>query len=643
MSRSADGHGMKAITAVSQTQSRDLQIIRRADELLRLAMEVGGIGVFETDLKQNRTHFSPELCAIIGLPPGTVMPSEDAWKFIHEADREAMRASVEAAAKSAQKGKWSGVHRVRRADGKILWVSANGRRIYRKTRKGLDPVLSMGVIIDITHLKETEDALHENELRLRFALEAAQMGTFATDTSGDEISIDALEARLLGLPDGTRFVSVDQVRKRISSADVIVSDTKKQRLLQHNEPYHHELRLRMQDGSERWLSTHAEVRSNRIFGINFDITQRKQAEAQLRASEERLRIATSGAALGVFEWDTETDYASWENERMYEIFGRARADGPLCRQDFVHTCLHPDDAELFETALTAARQSGNKFHTTVRISCPDTGERWLQMDGALHESASGKRSRLIGVMADVTERKALEQRAKQLSDYLVTIQENERQRIAQELHDSTAQHLVAAGLNLMSLRPQHGLTSEAARLWDETESCLQEAMKELGTFSYLMHPPALECDGLSSTLRQYIDRFSNRSGIEVKTRLNPKLDELPSHLQRTLFRIIQEALGNVHRHAAASEAVVDMRFISDRIHLVVTDNGCRGENLDNWSTSKMGRGIAGMTTRVDQYEGKLRIRTGPRGTTVSIVVPARPNRDAGERAEAASTNMPFAH
>jgi PAS domain S-box-containing protein len=641
MSRSADGHGMKAITAASQMQTRDLQIIRRADELLRLAMEVGGIGVFETDLKQKRTQFSPELCAIIGLPPGTVMPSEDAWKFIHEADRESMRARVEAAASAAEKGKWSGVHRVRRVDGKLLWVSANGRRIYRKTRKGLEPVLSMGVIIDITHLKETEDALRENELRLRFALEAAQMGTFARDISGEEISIDALEARLLGLPDGTRFVSVDQLRKRISLTDLLASDAKKERLLQHNEPYHHELRLRMQDGSERWLSTHAEVRSNRIFGINFDITQRKQAESQLRDSEERLRIATSGAALGVFEWDTETDYASWENERMYEIFGRARADGPLCKRDFVQTCLHPDDADLFATALTAARQSGNKFHITIRIRRADTEERWLQMDGALHESASGRRSRLIGVMADVTERKALEQRAKQLSEYLVTIQENERQRIAQELHDSTAQHLVAAGLNLMSLRPQNGLTHEATRLWDETESCLQEAMKELRTFSYLMHPPALEYDGLSSTLREYVDRFSNRSGIDVKIRLNPKLDELPSQLQRTLFRIIQEALGNVHRHAAASQAIVDMRFISDRIHLVVTDNGCRGEHADDWSSSKIGRGIAGMTTRVDQYEGKFRIRTGPRGTTVSIVVPTRSIRD--QRGEARSANMPVAH
>src|SRR5262245_26937043 len=110
------GNGMKQIPAAKH---RDFQLIRRSDELLRLAMQVGGIGVFETDLRQKRTHFSPELCAIIGLPPGTVMPSEEAWQFIHEADRAAMRAIAEATTKSCHEGKWSGVHRVRRTDGKI--------------------------------------------------------------------------------------------------------------------------------------------------------------------------------------------------------------------------------------------------------------------------------------------------------------------------------------------------------------------------------------------------------------------------------------------------------------------------------------------------------------------------------------------
>jgi len=114
----------------------------------------------------------------------------------------------------------------------------------------------------------------------------------------------------------------------------------------------------------------------------------------------------------------------------------------------------------------------------------------------------------------------------------------------------------------------------------------------------------------------------------IKIRLNPKLDQLPSHLQRTLLRIIQEALSNVHRHAVASQAIVDLRFIGDTIHLIVTDNGCGGGNLDTAAPSNSGGGITGMRMRVDQYEGKLQIRMGPSGTTVRIVIPTRSMREA---------------
>src|SRR5262245_2415008 len=591
--------------AKGSVQVRDLQSLHRTDELLRLAIEVGGIGVFETDLKEKRTRFSHQLCAILGLPMGTEMPSDEAWQIVHDADRAALQASVEAAAKSIDPGRWSGVFRLRRADAKILWVSAHGRRVYRNTKKGLVPVRCTGVIIDVTHLKDTEDALRESELRLRFALEAAQMGTFVADVTASEASIDAVEARLLGLPEQTRFISTDLLRKRIALEDLNAHDLKKQRLIEHDEDYHHELRLQMKDGSERWLSTHANIRSNRIFGLNFDITQRKRAEAQLRESEERLRIATSGASLGVFEWDIDTEHARWENRRMYEIFGLTRSDAPLSRRQFVDTYLHPDDAHRFESALITARRLESALHIAVRIKLTDNAERWLQIDGAFHKSNTGNLSRLVGVMADITQRKKLERRTRELSESLVNIQEDERQRIAQELHDSTAQHLAAAGLNLMSLRPPHGLTNDAIRLWDETETCLQEAMKELRAFSYLMHPPALECDGLCSTLRQYINGLSNRSGLAVKVRLNPKLDKLPSHLQRTLLRIIQEALGNVHRHAAASQAVVDTRFIADRLHLTVSDNGSQRDAFDEDPALKAGRGLTGMMARVDQYQGKL--------------------------------------
>jgi PAS domain S-box-containing protein len=565
------------------------------DQLLRLAVQVGRLGIFESDLERRQTALSPELCGILGLPVGTTMSYDKAMQLFDHRDRYAVQAKAEAANNSADRGKWSAVCRVTRTDGTARWVSIQGRRIYR----GREPVRSLGVVIDITDLRETEAALRESERRLRFALEAAQMGTFEVDIGASQALIDTQEARLLGLPEETSVVSIDDLRKRIPLEDLEVSDGKKERLTKHHEAYCHDFRLRMPDGSERWLSAFADIRESRIFGVNFDITRRKLAEAALGEREARLRIATSGAALGVFEWDAETDRAVWENERMYEIFGRAIADGPLTKKQFVEGYLHPDDAHGFDATLRAARLTGGNLHATCRISREDRAQRWLQIDGKLQPGAAGRLSRLVAVVADITERKLLEQRANELCESLATIQEQERERIAQELHDSTAQHLLAVSLNLTSLRPKTGLGNDEIKRWDDANASLEEAMKELRTFSYLMHPPALQHNGLCSTIRQFTDGYRGRSKLDVRTRLNPKIDNLPYQMQRALLRIAQEAVANVHRHAAATCVALDARCIADRVHLVVSDDGQRSK--DEYPAFTPGRGVSGMTARVQKH------------------------------------------
>ena len=156
---------------------------------MRLAVQVSGIGIYDTDFEKNRARFSPELCFILGLPPGTEMTYTEAGRLFDERDRAAVSASLEAARDSADEGKWSGVHRILRADGTVRWVSIHGRRHYRDTATGRQTVRSIGTVIDITHLKETEAALRQSELRLRLALEAAQMGTFEADTAGSQPSM----------------------------------------------------------------------------------------------------------------------------------------------------------------------------------------------------------------------------------------------------------------------------------------------------------------------------------------------------------------------------------------------------------------------------------------------------------------------
>jgi PAS domain S-box-containing protein len=597
------------------------------DELLHLAVEVGGIGIYESDFERDRTRFSPELCAILGLPVGTEMTFTQASQLFDERDLPAVQASLEAAARSADRGRWRGVHRVLRADGAIRWVSIQGRRLYRETPNGPQPVRSIGTVIDITHLKETEEAIRESELRLRLALDAAQMGTFEADIAASHALIDTQEARLLGLPDDTRIVSADELRKRMPLEDLSASDAKQERLTQHHEPYHHEFRLRLPDDSHRWLSAYAAVRSNRIFGVSFDVTDRKLAEAELRESERRLRVATSAAALGVFEWKPKTDYAVWENDRMYEIMGRKRANGPLSKQQFVDTYLHPDDVHDFEIALEEAIQTGGPFHAVCRIRREDGSRRWLQIEGTFATGGTtGDPQRLIGVVADITTRKTLERRAQRFSERLATIQEEERRKIAQELHDSTVQHLVATSLGLMNLRPAASLQPKEDKLWTDVEASLGEAMKELRTSSYLMHPPILRSRRLRYFLRQYVDGFASRSGLEVELGMNPKVDRLPLRLQVSLSRIVQETLGNVYHHASASHVSIQLRWIGDRLHLVITDNG-RGVEVRQL---RPGVGMPGIKGRLEEFAGKLRItRVRPNGTRLHATIPVC---DAARRA-----------
>jgi signal transduction histidine kinase len=271
-------------------------------------------------------------------------------------------------------------------------------------------------------------------------------------------------------------------------------------------------------------------------------------------------------------------------------------------------------------------QTAGNFQAVCQIRQKGGLQRWIQIDGKFQRHATDDRLRLIGVVADITERKRLEQEAEDLSERLLTLQEEERQKIAQELHDSTAQHLVAASLNLMNLRSRAGRGSEALELWEEVESSINEALKELRTISYLMHPPVLQAAGLDATMRQYIDGYADRSQLAVKFRSNPKAEKLPFRIQRVLFRIVQEALANVHRHAAATHVCVDLRWIKDRLHLTIMDDGrgASGTSPHGEAASMpAGVGIRSIRARVRQLDGDLKIRSGPLGTSIHAAIPMK--------------------
>ncbi|RDI59770.1 histidine kinase [Microvirga subterranea] len=210
----------------------------------------------------------------------------------------------------------------------------------------------------------------------------------------------------------------------------------------------------------------------------------------------------------------------------------------------------------------------------------------------------------------------------ELSGQLLALQEEERQRIARELHDSTAQHLVAANLGLAGLETEVRHSASGRKALAEIENLQTEALRELRIFTYLLHPPNLANDGLQATLRDFAEGFAGRTGLVARIRIPEEVDDLPPELQRAILRVVQEALTNVHRHAGASQVSVDARIRSGRLVVRIRDNGhgMAGQNGAE-SRIRLGVGVAGMRARLEQFGGDLRIKTGPDGTSVVAIVP----------------------
>lgn len=216
----------------------------------------------------------------------------------------------------------------------------------------------------------------------------------------------------------------------------------------------------------------------------------------------------------------------------------------------------------------------------------------------------------------------------ELSGQLLALQEEERQRIARELHDSTTQRLVAAGLGLGRLEAKLRQSPSGLRICEEIGEQLDGALTELRIFTYLLHPPNLANDGLRTTLVEFVEGFARRTGLHASIQVSSRLDEAPAEIQRTVLRVVQEALANVHRHAEASRVHVGAKLVAERLVVRIRDNG-RGMKRAEPSAGRhrMGVGIPGMHARLQQFGGDLKIRTGTDGTSLLAYVPlSEPSR-----------------
>ena len=260
------------------------------------------------------------------------------------------------------------------------------------------------------------------------------------------------------------------------------------------------------------------------------------------------------------------------------------------------------------------RKDGSRFWASVTLT-------------AIHDS-NGKLLGFGKVTRDISERRQMEERLheserslRELSLHLLRSQDDERRRIGRDLHDSLGQYLAALKMNLELLArtcPSDMHLTEAIRL-------TYESMKEVRTLSYLLHPPLLEESGLASAVQWYLDGFSARSHIEIEFEKEPDFPRLPRDLELAMFRILQEALTNVHRHSGSRTARVRLIATENEAVLEVSDDGqgIAPELLHRVrNEGALGIGLRGMTERMLQLGGELHIESAPQqGTTITAIAP----------------------
>lgn len=234
---------------------------------------------------------------------------------------------------------------------------------------------------------------------------------------------------------------------------------------------------------------------------------------------------------------------------------------------------------------------------------------------------------LLGAVIDELRRSG--QLTRSLAASLVTAQDDERRRIARDLHDSTGQNLIAA--TLIAAQIQKLLPPSGERILGQLEEVLQQAIREIRTVSYLLHPPLLDEAGLGLALRDYVNGYAERSGIKVDLDVAHDLNRLPPDTELVLFRIVQEALTNVARHSKSTTARIHLdqhgAGKSQTVVLTIEDAGKGMQTVQNVQSRRnrtkpaSGIGIVSMRERVHQVGGRLDVETASSGTIVRAVIP----------------------
>jgi PAS domain S-box-containing protein len=469
--------------------------------------------------------------------------------------------------------------------------------------------------------KRADQALRESEERMTLAVAAAEFGVWGWNIVRNQVWGSERWRCLFGFASGEE-VSFEQVIQRTHPDDRELLERTVRRAVGNGSDYAGEFRVVLPDGTQRWITSRGRCYSDaagpptRMLGAAMDITERKQSEATLRASEDLNRITFEQAAVGIAHVGTDGRWLS-VNDKLCAIVGYARDE--LMALTF-QAITHPDDlAAALKFVQRILAGEGKTYSLEKRYLRKDQSLVWVILTVSLVRTAAGAPLHFIAVIEDITERKRVEAALQGLSRRLIRAHEDERARLGRELHDDVTQRLARLAIDAGRLeRGGNGIS--ATETMRSVREGLVRLSEDIHALSYRLHPAVLEDLGLAEALKAECERFSRQELVVTNVTLRELPAVVPPETALGLFRVAQEALRNVARHAQARRVEVSVRAQDGGLQLAVMDDGSGFAPAVQRERPSLG--LASMRERVLLLGGELDIESAPgQGTTVLVWVP----------------------
>ena len=509
----------------------------------------------------------------------------------------------------------------------IAWHNS----VLRNNQGRIIATLSSGE--DITDEREAERALESARKRLRFVLTNAPAIIFVCEPREPyaisyltDNAVEQLGYKLQQLKGRSGFWDDLAHPDDLEDMAGAVSRFFRQGYIQN------ELRIRLKNGSYRWYQNHLKLISDsegkpiEAIGYLMDIHRTKEAESALQEREARLAHAQKITHVGSWERDLVDDNERWSNE-VFRIFGYApQAFTPS--ESRMLEFVHPDDRDRFQSCIRQGLASKEQFEFEFRVLRSSGEKRLVRALNEVTRDRKGKAVSLLGTLQDCTVRRETEtqlrrsrEELRRLADHLQSAREHERIAIAREIHDEMAQSLTAQKIDLVRLKSRLPpgdpllveLSEEILQSIDQTINSVQRILTEL-------RPALLDDLGLVAAIEWQVNEFRRRTEMQCHLSLPDEEPDLTDKERTALFRIMQESLSNIQRHANATEISLALMVEGAWLSMEITDNGKGISDIELLGSRSFG--LMGMRERAHIFGGNVNIQGEEgKGTTVSARIP----------------------